>query len=116
MNKTIIRYIFKAKIKKGGIKLTNGKSQPPKKKIDVRAAINKILTYSPKKKSANIIDEYSVLYPPTNSDSASGKSKGVLLVSAKTEKKKRKKAGKCGKIFHIWFDLKQFVLNSLICC
>jgi hypothetical protein len=88
------------------------KSHPPKKNIEVKAAINNILTYSPKKKSANIIDEYSVLYPPTNSDSASGKSKGVLLVSAKIEKKKRINAGKWGNIFHIYFDLRLFALNS----
>jgi hypothetical protein len=41
-----------------------------------------ILLYSPKKNIAKIIDEYSTLYPATNSASASGKSKGALLVSA----------------------------------
>jgi hypothetical protein len=41
-----------------------------------------ILLYSAKKKKANRIDEYSKLYPATNSASASGRSNGALLVSA----------------------------------
>ncbi len=41
-----------------------------------------MLPYSAKKNNANAIAEYSTLYPATNSASASGKSKGVLLVSA----------------------------------
>jgi hypothetical protein len=34
---------------------------PPKKKITNKLAINKILAYSPKKKAANKIAEYSTL-------------------------------------------------------
>jgi hypothetical protein len=41
-----------------------------------------IAAYSPRKKSANFIDEYSVWYPPTNSVSDSGRSKGRRFVSA----------------------------------
>jgi len=40
------------------------------------------------------IEEYSTLYPETNSDSASGKSKGTLLVSANAVIKNNKKKGK----------------------
>jgi len=47
-----------------------------------------MLEYSPKKNNAKVIEEYSVLYPETNSDSDSGKSKGALFVSANNEIKK----------------------------
>lgn len=40
--------------------------------------------------------EYSTLKPETNSDSASGKSKGTLLVSAKADTKNNKNEGKKG--------------------
>jgi hypothetical protein len=42
-----------------------------------------MLPYSERKKRANAIEEYSTLYPATNSASASGKSKGDLFVSAR---------------------------------
>lgn len=51
--------------------------------------------YSLKKKKAKNEEEYSVVYPPTNSDSASGKSKGCLFVSARLETKN--KINKLGK-------------------
>jgi hypothetical protein len=41
-----------------------------------------MLAYSAKKKNTNITAECSVINPETNSDSASAKSKGALLVSA----------------------------------
>jgi len=40
-----------------------------------------------KKKRAKGIEEYSTLYPDTNSDSPSDKSKGALLVSANIDTK-----------------------------
>jgi hypothetical protein len=49
--------------------------------------------YSPKKNSAKVIEEYSVLYPETSSASASGKSKGARFVSANIEIKKIIKSG-----------------------
>jgi hypothetical protein len=42
----------------------------------------KILVYSARKKNANATLEYSVIKPATYSDSASGRSKGLLFVSA----------------------------------
>ena len=60
-------------------------NQPPKNNIDEKALIKSIFAYSPKKKRANVIAEYSTLYPETSSASASGKSKGCLLVSANIE-------------------------------
>jgi hypothetical protein len=50
-------------------------NQPPKNKIDKSILIKSILAYSPRKKKAKVIAEYSILYPETNSASASGKSK-----------------------------------------
>ena len=61
--------------------LTND-NHPPKNNMDERALIKSIFEYSAKKKSAKVIDEYSTLYPETNSASASGRSNGWRFVSA----------------------------------
>tara|TARA_B100001113_G_C20581615_1_gene393443 strand:+ start:155 stop:382 length:228 start_codon:yes stop_codon:yes gene_type:complete len=63
--------------------------------------INIICEYSAKKNNAKDIDEYSTLYPDTNSDSPSVKSKGALLVSAKQDIKNINPEGNKGKINHI---------------
>lgn len=68
--------------------LEKGINHPPKNKIIKKLAINNILLYSPKKKRAKVILEYSTLYPATNSASASGKSKGARFVSANIDIKK----------------------------
>lgn len=52
-----------------------------------------ILLYSPRKKRAKAIPEYSTLYPATSSASASGKSKGARFVSAKADIKNKIKIG-----------------------
>ena len=62
--------------------LKKKKCHPPKKKIVDKQLIIIILPYSAKKNKANAIALYSTLYPATNSASASGRSKGVLFVSA----------------------------------
>ena len=49
--------------------------------------MSSILAYSPKKKSANVTEEYSVLYPDTSSASASGRSNGARFVSASIDTK-----------------------------
>jgi hypothetical protein len=59
-----------------------GTSHPPKNSVTVKAAPVIILAYSAMKNIANFILLYSVWYPPTNSCSASVKSKGSRLVSA----------------------------------
>jgi len=53
--------------------------------------------YSAKKNIAKNIEEYSTLYPATISASASGRSNGVLLVSANIETRKIIKHGKNGR-------------------
>lgn len=77
-------------------------SHPPKNKITINAHIKIILLYSAKKKSAKLIAEYSTLYPETNSASASGKSKGCRLVSAKAQIKKIINIGKSGIKYQIF--------------
>src|SRR5271154_6356729 len=70
-----------------------GASQPPRNKMVVVALSKIILAYSPRKKRAKLIEEYSVLKPPTSSDSPSGKSNGCRLVSARAEIKKTTNIG-----------------------
>jgi hypothetical protein len=72
-----IKTTLKLKTNQKGNKIK--KNQPPKKNIDIKVDIIKILEYSAKKKRTNVVAAYSTLYPDTNSDSASGKSKGTLL-------------------------------------
>lgn len=78
-------------------------SQPPKKRVVASELINNIFAYSPKKNKANVMAEYSTLYPDTNSASASGKSNGCLLVSASIDTKKRKNIGSKGIKYHTYF-------------
>lgn len=49
-----------------------------------------MLEYSAKKNRENYSPGYSVLYPPTNSDSASTKSNGARVVSPAIDVKKDK--------------------------
>jgi hypothetical protein len=62
--------------------------------------INTILAYSAKKKKTNITAACSVIKPLTNSDSASAKSKGALLVSATEPIKNIINTGSRGNINH----------------
>lgn len=74
----------------------SGMMYPPRNRIAVKADISTILQYSAKKKKTKIIPECSVKNPATNSDSASGRSNGVRLVSANTEIKKMMNNGNNG--------------------
>ena len=71
-------------------------NHPPKNKTVIKTDIKIIFAYSAKKNKANPIAEYSTLYPATNSASASGKSKGCLLVSARLIIKNIRNAGNKG--------------------
>jgi len=55
---------------------------PPRNSKLSKVLYNRIFEYSPRKNKAKGIPEYSTLNPETNSDSASGRSKGCRLVSA----------------------------------
>src|SRR5690606_6498720 len=72
---------------------SKGGSQPPRKRMVVSAHISTMATYSPRKKSRNGVDEYSIMWPATSSDSASTRSKGGLFVSASAEMKKTTNIG-----------------------
>ena len=91
-NKTKLVFIPKKKGSNGIIKF-NHESQPPQNMITVKELIKIIEPYSAKKNKAKPILAYSTLNPETSSDSASGKSKGALLVSAKILIKNNKKRG-----------------------
>ena len=102
INKTFITNQIKWGISFNG-KTSNGGNQPPRNKVTVRALIKIMFAYSPRKKRANDIEEYSTKYPATNSDSPSGKSNGALLVSAKVETKNIINIGKSGMANQIVF-------------
>jgi hypothetical protein len=69
---------------------------PPRNIITVNTLISIIEPYSARKNKAKPILAYSTLKPETSSDSASGRSKGALLVSAKIETRNIKNNGKNG--------------------
>src|ERR1700742_1826513 len=73
-----------------------GESQPPRKRIVVSEHMVMMATYSPRKNIRNGVDEYSTAKPATSSDSASGRSKGGRLVSARAETKKTTNIGSRG--------------------
>src|SRR5207247_5191397 len=56
---------------------------PPRNKVVATQATTNMLAYSASMKKAKRIPEYSVWYPATSSDSASGMSKGVRFTSAR---------------------------------
>ena len=74
-----------------------GASHPPKKQIAMITESHSILLYSAKKNKANVIAEYSTLKPATSSASASGRSNGARLVSARSEIKKTIQVGSKGR-------------------
>src|SRR3989304_4431700 len=78
----------------------NGPCQPPRKKVTAMADTVIMLAYSAMKNVANFILLYSVWYPATSSDSASGRSKGHRFTSAIALVQKKKNPMRCNKIFH----------------
>src|SRR6516165_507193 len=73
-----------------------GDSQPPRNSTAAIADNRIMLAYSPRKNSANGIDEYSVWKPCTSSASDIGRSNGVRAVSASDETKKITNIGRSG--------------------
>src|SRR5258708_2204116 len=70
--------------------------QPPRNSKTATQETVIMLAYSAMKKDANFMLEYSVWKPATSSFSASGRSKGTRLVSAKAATMKRMKLTICG--------------------
>ena len=85
----------------------------PKNKITKRVDIINILLYSANENIAKSIEEYSTLNPETSSASASGKSKGVLLVSANNKIKKIKAFGNVAHINHAAFSWRYIYSEKL---
>ena len=98
MEKNINRQTLTAKIIVGLENQNVEHDQPPRKRIVVKLHMIIIFPYSAKKNDANAIALYSTLYPATNSASASGRSNGVLFVSAREPTRKIAKSGNRGKI------------------
>src|SRR6266702_194812 len=73
-----------------------GGSQPPKNRTEHKAHISTMERYSPRKNSRKGVEEYSTKNPATSSDSASTRSKGGRLVSARAEMKKTTNIGRSG--------------------
>src|SRR5262245_9447597 len=73
-----------------------GGSQPPRNMIAPIAHRVRMAMYSPRKNNRNGVEEYSTENPATSSDSASTRSNGGRLVSAKAEMKKMTNIGRSG--------------------
>src|SRR6201998_1306529 len=73
-----------------------GGSHPPRNRMVVMAHIVAIATYSPSMNSMYGVEPYSTMKPATSSDSASTRSKGGRLVSARAEMKKITNIGNSG--------------------
>src|SRR5881227_2335125 len=74
----------------------NGGSQPPRNRIVAIAHMVRMAMYSPRKNSRNGVAEYSTAKPATSSDSASTRSNGGRLVSAKAETRNTMNIGSSG--------------------
>src|SRR5215208_1403507 len=83
---------------KGG--KSNGACQPPKNITAVRVLMRIMFMYSARKNSANVIPEYSTMWPATISDSPSTTSNGARLVSATPLTKYTTSIGASGSQFH----------------
>src|SRR5262249_30258695 len=79
----------------------NGGSQPPRNKMVAIAHIVAIAMYSPRKNRRNGVAEYSTANPATSSDSASTRSNGGRLVSARDEMKKMTNIGNNGSQYQL---------------
>src|SRR5690606_41675824 len=84
--------------------MSRGGSHPPRNRMVVKAHISTTATYSPRKNSRNGVEEYSTMWPATSSDSASTRSNGGRLVSAKAEiMKMRSEERRVGKECRYWW-------------
>ena len=94
--------------------ISSGITYPPKNRIAVSVDISTIEQYSARKKNTKMIELCSVKNPATNSDSASGRSKGVRLVSASADTKKIIASGSSGTTYQIaaWSSMIVVMLND----
>src|SRR6266850_3769694 len=78
-----------------------GGSQPPRNRIVAIAHIVVIATYSPSMNNRYGVEPYSTMNPATSSDSASTRSKGGRLVSAKADTKNTTNIGNSGSQYQL---------------
>src|SRR5262252_10274155 len=78
----------------------NGGSHPPRNSVVTTDETTIMFAYSARKNSANRIPLYSVWKPPVSSCSASGRSNGARLVSARPPISTSAKAIGCTKMNH----------------
>src|SRR6478735_2437957 len=78
-----------------------GGSQPPRNRIAAIAHIVVIATYSPSMNSRYGVEPYSTMKPATSSDSASTRSNGGRLVSARAEIKNTTNIGNSGNQYQL---------------
>src|SRR5215210_4284343 len=78
----------------------SGMSHPPRKSVAISIDTVSTCAYSAMKNIENFIELYSVWYPVTSSLSASGRSKGRRLVSAKQEIQKKKNETESAMPYH----------------
>src|SRR6185436_17389270 len=99
-----MKKIFSSSQPKGGNQMKKtesiGACQPPKNITAVSAEIRIMFMYSARKNSANVIPEYSIMWPATISDSPSTTSNGARLVSATPLTKYTTSIGASGSQFH----------------
>src|SRR5271167_4306635 len=79
----------------------NGGSQPPRNRIVAIAHMVEMATYSPSMNIMYGVEPYSTMYPATSSDSASTRSNGGRLVSARAEMKKITSIGNSGSQYQL---------------
>src|SRR5262245_41584215 len=96
--------IFSSSQPNGGVQLktteSTGDCHPPKNMTAVSALISSMFMYSAMKNSANVMPEYSIMWPATISDSPSTTSNGARLVSATPLTKYTTSIGASGSQFH----------------
>src|SRR5215212_2725449 len=78
-----------------------GPCQPPRKNVTASAETTIMFMYSAMKNEPKRMPPNSVLKPPTISASASGRSNGGRLVSAKPATRKIRKPTNCGTMYHM---------------
>jgi hypothetical protein len=96
MKKKSIKLVFTPIVKQSKRYRKEKDNQPPRNIITVSKLIKIIDPYSARKNNAKPILAYSTLNPDTSSLSASGRSNGARLVSARIDTKNIKNNGKKG--------------------
>src|SRR5208283_4881959 len=93
------KYVFMKNHMNGG---KNGPCHPPRNNVVATAETRNMFVYSARKNIANFMPLYSVIKPDTSSDSASGRSKGALFISAFDAIRNKTNPTGCKNTYHIF--------------